>query len=172
MATNDRAAIDIRFKNLEQIRASIDKKKVALQHRGNVFHQSTIILDRWVQKNFQSEGQMAYSGQGWKPLAESTKAGRLGQRRVKEAAKAKGKPVKTATIKILQQSGWLRNRWKHFWNDKYAIIQSGVDYGIYHDSDAPRKKLPQRKITPTEKQIMPELLKLFGKFIKTSLSKR
>jgi phage gpG-like protein len=172
MATTGRASIDLKFKGLEQLRAGLEKKQSALEHRGNVFHQAVIVTDRWVQKNFQTEGQMAYPGAGWQKLAASTIAGRLGQRRVKEAAKKKGKEPSTATLKILQQSGWLRSKWKHFWNDKIAIIQSGVSYGIYHDSDAPRKRLPERKILPTEKQIMPELMKLFGAFVKTSLSKR
>lgn len=170
MATTDRAYISVHFSNLEQIRASVDKKKVALQHRGNTFHQAVILIDRWIQKNFQTEGQLAYPGRGWQPLAASTIKARLGQTRVKRAAKAKGKKPAEATLKILQQSGWLRDRWKHYWNDEYAIIQSGVDYGIYHDSDAPRKRLPERKITPTEKQIMPDLMKLFGGWVKTTLS--
>lgn len=168
----DRASIELKFKGLDQLRASLEKKQTALQHRGNAFHQAVIVTDRWVQKNFQTEGQMAYPGVGWQKLADSTIAARLGQKRVKEAAKKKGKPEGSATLKILQQSGWLRNRWKHFWNDKLAIIQSAVDYGIYHDSDAPRKKLPQRKITPTEEQIMPELVKIFKRWVQTSLSKR
>jgi phage gpG-like protein len=172
MATTDRAALDIKFKNIDQIRSSLDKKLVAMKDRGNALHQAVIVVDRWVIKNFESEGQLAYPGQGWKPLAASTIAGRLGQKRVKQAAEAKGKPAKNATLKILQQSGWLRSRWKRYWNNEFAIVQSGVDYGIYHDSDAPRKHLPQRKILPTDKQILPQLRKLFNLWIRTNLSKR
>ena len=169
MATDDRALIQI--KGGKELQAALGRKQVALSHMGNPFHKAVILIDRWIQKNFQAEGKMAYPGQGWQPLAASTIAARLGQRRVKAAASKKGKAREDATLKILQQNGWLRDRWKHYWNDKYAQIQSGVDYGIYHDSDQPRTKLPERKIIPTEKQIMPELLKIFGKHIETSLDK-
>lgn len=169
MATDDRALIQI--KGAAELREALESKKVAMQHMGNTLHKSVILIDRWIQKNFQTEGQLAYPGKGWQPLAASTIASRLGQTRVKRAAEKKGKSSSDATLKILQQNGWLRNRWKHYWDNRQAIVQSGVDYGIYHDSSEPRKKLPERKILPTEKQIMPELIKIFGKHIETSLDK-
>jgi hypothetical protein len=76
MATTGRASIDLKFKGLEQLRAGLERKRTALQHRGNAFHQAVIVTDRWVQKNFQTEGQMAYPGSGWKPLAQSTIEGK------------------------------------------------------------------------------------------------
>jgi phage gpG-like protein len=180
MATTDRAALDIKFKNIDQIRSSLDKKLIAMKDRGNALHQAVIVVDRWVIKNFESEGQLAYPGQGWKPLARSTIEGK--ERAWGKAMKGKGYTKsglitkklanKIAGNKILQDRGWLRSRWKRYWNNEFAIVQSAVDYGIYHDSDAPRKHLPERKILPTDKQILPQLRKLFNLWIRTNLSKR
>jgi hypothetical protein len=169
MATNDRAILQIDAKSIEKFRASIAMRAVRTKHMGNAFHKSVILVDRWIQKNFETEGKLAYPGEGWKPLAESTIKQRLRQPRVKAAAKKRGKAAGNATLRILQRNGWLKSRWKHYWNDQYAIVQSGVDYGVYHDSYEPRKRLPQRKILPTVSQIMPQLIKVFGDFVRTNL---
>lgn len=170
MATDDRASLSIDIKDIKRLQASFDKKGKSLKMARSTFGKAVVLIDRWVQKNFQTEGRLAYPGVGWKPLSESTIAARLRMKRTQRATK--GKAVAKIKLPILQVNGWLRSRWRHFYNDQYAMIQSGVDYGIYHDSDKPRKKLPERKITPKEKQIMPELKKIFGDHVRTSLDKK
>lgn len=172
MATLDRANLTIDLKGAAALRAALDRKQEGLGRRGSAFHKAVIMLDAWVQRNFQTEGKMAYPGDGWKPLAPSTIAGRRSQGRYQNAARERGKDAGSATVRILQDVGWLRSRWRHIWNDRMALIQSGVDYGVYHDSDEPRSgRLPQRKILPREKQVMPELLRIFGDFVRTNLDK-
>lgn len=171
MSTTDRALLKIDVKNAADLRQALDRKEVALKHKGNAMHKAVILVDRWVQKNFQTEGQSAYPGKGWQPLAELTIAARMRTNRVQRAAANRGKTVQQATLKILQVNGQLRSRWRSYWNDRQGILQSAVDYGIYHDSDEPRTRLPERKILPTEKQIMPEIVKIFGEHIETSLKK-
>jgi hypothetical protein len=155
------------FKGMDVLKQFIDKTQVKLKERSVVNHEAVIVLDRWIQKNFQGEGDL--SG-GWAPLAPSTIARRLAEKRTVAATKARsaqGRP--SASIKILQDRGWLRSRWKHFFNASIGKITSAVDYGDYHDSDKPRKHLPQRKILPRKKDVMDQLMKLYGHFVKTSL---
>lgn len=169
MATGDRALLSIDTKQAEWLRAKLASRARSIANKRSAMGQVVTAIDRWVQKNFQTEGRLAYPNQGWQKLSDSTIASRLRMKRTKTAIKKKG--VQVATLPILQVNGWLRNRWRHYFDNNSAIIQSGVDYGIYHDSDKPRTKLPERKITPTEKQIMPELIKILGAHVRTSLRK-
>lgn len=130
------------------------RKQKKLDNRTLTNKKAVILLDRWIQKNFQSEGDLAYPGKGWEPLDPKT-----------IAARRKGEKIDRED-KILQDTGQLRSRWKHTWTQRSAKIQSGVDYGEYHEKG---KGVPERRVLPTEEQIMPELLKLFGKFVQTSL---
>lgn len=134
-------------KRIKSARQRLEKRKATNA-------KAVILIDRWIQKNFQNEGKEVG---GWEPLAEST----LAQRRT---GKKGGKGNR-----ILQDTGQLKSRWKHFWNNDSARVTSGVPYAVYHDSDKPRSKLPRRPILPDEKHILNDLLKLFGKFVTTSL---
>ena len=119
-----------------------------------------VAIDGWVQRNFKSEGALAGGGSPWKPLSPQTLL-----RRRKEGKGAK----------ILQDTGQLKSRWKHQASARHTVLQSGVDYGTYHDSDEPRKMkdgkpiLPQRKILPTNEQAKPILKKIYLFFIRKSL---
>jgi len=130
-------------------------KKLKNQRATN--HKAVILIDRWVQKNFQQEGKMATHG-GWEPLLAAT----IKRRRIGPKAKTKGRKVR-----ILQDTGQLRSRWEHYYTQRMGKVTSAVDYGIYHDEGWGH--LPERAIIPTEAQMMPELLKLFRKHIQTSL---
>lgn len=145
---------DCKFIGFDAMKGSLAKKQKKLKERQRLNAQAVVIVDRWIQKNFQSEG--GPQG-GWEPLKTSTIKGR-----------------KRGGDRILQDTGILKSRWKHLYTPEKAAVMSaavmsGVDYGVYHDSDKPRKKLPHRKILPREKQIMPLLLKIYKKFIGMTL---
>ena len=134
-----------------KLRTSLRQKKNKLGKRRAVNKQAVVQIDNWIQKNFRDEGDRAHPGTGWKPLKESTKRGRRG----------------TAPYKILQDTGHLKGRWKHFYDNDTALIQSGVDYGSFHQQGS--GKLPQRRILPTRDQILPILKLLYRKFVKVSI---
>jgi phage gpG-like protein len=126
----------------------MDNRKKKLQKRKTTNARAVIIVDRWIQKNFQTEG--GFVG-GWDELKQAT----IDRRR----KNGKG-------AKILQDDSNLKNNWKHFWNSKFGLIRSGEPYGDYHDSPEPRKsKLPRRQILPDEKHIIKSLMKLYGKWV-------
>ena len=126
---------------------------IALRNRRSVNAKAVAVVDRWVQENFKTEGGNVG---GWVPLKKQT----IDRRR-----KGKG----SGSAKMLQDVGWLRSKWRHIVTDDAAILRSGVGYGIYHDSDKPRSKLPQRRILPKRDEIWPRIKQLFEEHIRNAL---
>ncbi len=139
------------IKGIKALQRRMSKMGRGLKDRRKVNARAVVVTDRWIQKNFQQEGALAYPGTGWKPLSPVTIAARR---------KGKGK----GSVKILQDTGQLRSRWKKLWTSKFAKIQSGVPYSDKHHKGVGH--IPERRILPTEAQIRPELMKLFADFIK------
>jgi phage gpG-like protein len=131
-----------------------------LQKRRNINKSAILIVDRFIKKNFQQQGALTTTG-GWKPLALRTIAAR-------RKGKGKGKP------QILRDNGWLEQKWVPFYSSDIAKttsvargIRSGVPYGIFHDQGT--RRIPQRKITPHQKQVKPDIEKLYNAFIRRSI---
>lgn len=118
---------------------------------------AVIMVEKWIHENFDTQGKPVG---GWEPLAELTKS-----------ARRKGKKTRKGN-KVLQDTGQLRSRWKHFYNAKMGKVTSGVNYGEYHDSDKPRKSgLPRRQILPDNKHIAPKLKLIYGKHVETQIDR-
>lgn len=132
------------FKTLEK---KLDKISTDLAKRKRINAQAVVIVDRWIQVNFQQEGKPVG---GWKPLSEET----ILMRR---------RGTGSGGTRILQDTGDLRKRWKHLYDEDTAAIQSGVDYGYYHDQG---KGVPKRRILPYAKEMWESLEKLYGAWIK------
>jgi len=118
---------------------------------------STAYIGKWIQDNFRSEGANAVSG-GWAPLSDLTIALRRNKNR--------------EGTKILQDTGNLKNRWKRFYTDEDAYIESGVGYGWKHELGDPHNTwnghpapIPKRKILPTKTQIWPGIKKIYKIFL-------
>lgn len=149
--------ISVNAIGIKAMRKSAGALGKGMKKRRTVNGRAVLIVDRWIQKNFQSEGEKVG---GWEPLAESTILARR-----TSTKKRKGN-------KILQDTGQLKTRWKHYWSHKYAKITSNVPYAVYHDSDKPRKgNLPRRQILPDAKHIMPQLKKVYNHFVKTQIKR-
>lgn len=119
-----------------------------LKEMETVNRKATVLVDRWIQKNFQQQGVPAMGGTGWRKLSSQT-------------LKMRRRPG--GSIKILQHKGTLRSKWKHLWTRNLAKVQSGVDYAKkHHEGWGP---LPVRRILPLARQIQPALEKLFKGFI-------
>lgn len=139
---------------LSALQKSMRKRAQSLKNREKVNAQATVVVDGWIQRNFNAQGAMSMGGKGWKPLQAAT-------------LKARRHGLGKGSGKILQNSGDLRKRWKHLWSVKLAKVQSGVTYGIYHEKGT--KHLPVRRILPQNKQIWPLIEKLYSQFIKKIL---
>jgi phage gpG-like protein len=148
---------NIKIKGTASLEKKVKTMRQGLRKRKGVNRKAVIFVDRWVQKNFEQQGEP--TGERWPPLSELTKL----RRRVGKKS--------TKGHKILQDTGDLKTDWKHFWNNSYGLIRSKTPYAIYHDSDKPRSRLPRRQILPDEKHIISGLLKLYGKYVNTVVSR-
>ena len=140
---------------IKQLQHHLDSRIQQLNNRRAVNAQAIAVIDRWIQKNFQSQGKLAHPGTGWKELSPMT-----------IMLRRKG-PKKTGKVMILQDTGTMRSRWKHFWDAWVAKIQSGVDYADKHHYG--KDNLPVRRILPNQKQIGPEIKKLYEVFCRKIL---
>jgi len=132
----------------------LDSRVQQLNNRRTVNARAIAVVDRWIQKNFQMQGRLAHPGVGWKPLSPVT----IMMRR-------QG-PGKTGRFMILQDTGTMRGRWKRYWDPWIAKMQAGVEYAYKHHFG---KGVPKRRILPTQKQIGPEIKKLYAAFCRKIL---
>lgn len=141
--------ISLQVIGVRALTSIMNKRRDKLANFRRVNAKAVVITEKWIQQNFQKEGAMAQEG-GWKKLAPATIAmRRLGSK------------------KILQDTGRLKNEWKKQWTSKYGLIQASMPYAIKHHEGL---GVPRRSIIPTEPQIMPELLKVYGTHVRTSLN--
>jgi phage gpG-like protein len=103
--------------------------------------QVAAFLDRWVQKNFKSEGG---SVGGWTPF-------KLGGRRIK------GGGIDRAA-KLLQNTGALRASFRSFWNSKDAGIGSEIFYSQFHEEGT--SVLPTRRMLPTRSDVIDDVVRI------------
>lgn len=159
---------------LDNVSRSLKRKAAKISNPALFYEQAVVHIDKWIQKNFTTQGKKAYPGTGWKPLAPQT-----------ILAREKGwgyyrKPTKKRNI--LMYDGWLKKSWHHTWNRKEGAVfqtdeeEGGAGYGIFHDQGEPvsstkknKQGVPQRKITPTEKMIMPDIMKLLKFWVRDIL---
>lgn len=143
---------------INSLTSKMNQRKLRLDDRSKLNARAIVVLDRWIQKNFDTEGQLAVGG--WQPLSPSTLL-----------ARAKGwgnyKHHKSASPKILQDTGKLKTNWKHYYDKRRAWIRAGVIYAVTHQEGL--GNVPRRPLIPTKKQIMPALKKIYGEFIRTNL---
>ena len=112
----------------------IQDVKDKLKAREGINRKALVLLDRWVQKNFQTQGKLAM-GEGWKTLSPVT----IMSRQEKHHSKS-------TNWKILIDTGTMRSRWKMFADAEIASLESGVDYAIKHHKGW---EVPERRILPT-----------------------
>lgn len=137
---------------LKEAQATLARAKSRMGSAELSFKRSTAVIDGWIQRNFREEGGKVG---GWAPLADSTIESRMRRRN------------KTGAIRILQDTGTLRMKWKHTWSKDHAAVVSAVEYGIFHETGT--KKMPQRRILPTMEEIWPSIEKLFDEHIRRAL---
>lgn len=146
--------LSLKMVGFTQVTNSLKKKYNKLINKKPAIGRCVVQAEKWTQVNFRSEGGNVG---GWKPLAEST-----------IYARRHGKKKNNST-KILQDVGYLRDNWKHFWDNDKGYIQSQVDYGIYHNKGGRGGRPPKRRILPKHAEMIPIFKKIFTEFIRDAL---
>ena len=106
-----------------------------------------------------SSGRATTRSKSWAPLAQSTKKDRV----------RKGY---NASRPILERSGNLRNGFKARSTSKEASVTNTVSYAKYHNSDKPRKKIPQRKILGSTRKSRRAINLLVSNHIKSEIKRQ
>lgn len=117
------------------------------------FRESSVFLDRWVQRNFRSEGGEVG---GWPPLKPATVRNRL-RRQIRSGASSRGPGA--GTLKILQVSGRLRLSFAPFHSPVQAGIGSDLPYSKYHEEGA--GPLPVRRMLPKRREVIGDIRDIF-----------
>ena len=117
-----------------------------------LFRSSEIIL-KDIRINFQTEGGLVG---GWKPLKKATVKARL-----REGYGAGP---------ILHKSGAYERSFKGNIEPKRLTIDAwGIDYHKYHQSIAPRSKLPRRKTLFLRKPVREEIQRFFQEYVRFNI---
>ncbi len=137
---------------LSVVRSNYSKRIKDLKNLKNVYTKISIFLDRWVQLNFRSEGGKVGK---WKKLSGGGRyVGKGNNRRFDPSAK------------VLQDTGRLRASFLPFANNKDAGIGSDLPYSMTHEKG---DGVPKRRMLPTKKDVMPDVVKIVEKHISKSL---
>lgn len=126
-----------------------------------------VFLDRWVQRNFRSQGA---SVGGWKPFKAG---GRWVSKRTHAAGDfpqsgpRRGSGRRTGTryldtsAKLLQDTGRLRASFSPFWSRNNAGIGSDLPYSKKHEEGDPAKNLPARRMLPEEREVASDISRIY-----------
>jgi len=148
--------IKIKIEDQNKVIAKLTTVAVDLKNPRALYARWGIQGLKWVDENFKKQGALLQEG-NWKKLKPSTLRARRTRKR---------KPTNSELILI--DNGELRKRFEPRFSDKGVYIGTEVQYAIYHESDAPRKKLPQRRMLPRQKDesILKRLIKTTNNYLK------
>lgn len=131
---------------MRRIQAELRQRIEKLKNLREPNQKVAIILDRWVQRNFKTEG--GHVG-GWTPF------------------KRGGRPLPgggiDTTAKLLQDTGALRLSFRMFWDSKQAGIGSRLKYSKPHEEGTSR--LPQRRMLPAERDVIRPILRVYNRHV-------
>lgn len=117
----------------------------------------SIFLDRWVQRNFRTQGDLVG---GWTPF-------KIGGRRIRLGS---GTSVIDFGARLLQHTGTLRASFRAFWDRRYAGIGSDLDYAEPHERGT--GTLPRRRMLPQRRDVLVPIKKIYEKELRTILRRR
>lgn len=149
MATSDGVQVKVK-PTLKKLEKKLQKRRKDLENDQGAMKKIAIFLDRWVQKNFKSEGK---SVGGWAPLAAG---GRF----------ISGEGLDT-TAKILQDTGRLRASFRPFAVRGNAGIGSELPYAKKHNEGDSR--LPQRRMLPERSEVIDDVKKILENHVEKIL---
>jgi len=133
-----------------ELKAIVTKARKGLNSK-KPYQKVAALLDRWVQKNFQSEGKKATSG-GWVKFSEFNI-----------------RKIKDSKAKLLQDKGRLRSSFVPFYSLFNAGIGSKLDYAEQHEKG--EGDVPKRKMLPVKKQVWPDIKKTLNLHTMDTLKK-
>jgi len=158
-------------KTLKELKDRLAKRKKEYQTDKTPWKAVSLMLDQWVQGNFQSEGKKVggwrpfKAGGRWIPVGNVAKGKRAGLGATKRGM------VLDTSAKLLQDTGRLRSSFLPFatmWN---AGIGSDLDYAKKHEDGDPSRKLPARRMLPKRSEVIDEAHDILQRMTMKTLNK-
>ena len=141
-------SITVRLQGDKALQRKISKFHNKLKNPKKILKESGELLVKNYQTNFQTEGSTL--GSKWKPLSAFTTAQKI---RLGYGGK-----------KILERTGKLMKSIKILILNKFLVkVGSKLDYYRYHQSAAPRRKLPRRKMVDITNKLSKQIADIFRK---------
>ena len=142
---------NIRITNMPQVIARLEDIASKLSNVEVAHKKISVLLDKWVQDNFKTEGGKVG---GWAPLKAGGRwVGKKNKRRLDTSAK------------ILRKTTELQKSFIPFSNKKNAGIGSELPYSKPHDEGI---GIVQRRILPLASEVKADIVNEFEKHIKES----
>tara|TARA_Y100000310_G_C20643172_1_gene795099 strand:- start:1228 stop:1692 length:465 start_codon:yes stop_codon:yes gene_type:complete len=117
---------------------------------------AAILLDRWTQQNFRSEGgEHDEAALYWPPLSQAT----ISRRRTGPGS---------GTAKILQDTGRLKSGFEITANRGFGRVENKVKYSVKHEFGHGR--IPKRKMFPTIQQGEKIVFPAYREFVKRAIN--
>lgn len=138
---------------LKGLARNAQKARKAMLDASPAMRAASVYLDKWVQKNFKSEGGNVG---GWEPFAAS---GRLKQR-------PDGSWTFDRTAKLLQDTGALRASFVPFATKDNAGIGSDLDYADDHHKGI---DVPERRLLPKKHEVRKPLRDIMDAYVQHSV---
>ena len=166
--------VKVVIKNKDFVRSQRTLKRLArsIDDMRPVNKKASIVLDRWVLRNFQTEGG---SVGGWKDLKAGGryKKSVTGRKTFAGVTINKGitKTTFSTNYKILQDTGALRRSFSPFYSRFNAGIGSNLPYSKKHEFGDKAKKLPRRRMLPTHKDVDDDMILLYSNHVFQSIKK-
>lgn len=136
--------IEIKVLHSEQVIVHLKTIEGKLKNPRALYARWIVQGEKWIDDNFKKQGGLLQEGT-WKDIKPATKKARR---------KGKKKGGKSGD-KILMDTGDLKGSFsgKHVSGGDGIKLGTAKTYAIYHESDKPRKKLPQRRMLPRKKDV-------------------
>lgn len=157
----DGQVISVKTKGARDALVYADRARKKMRNFSPVNKAASIMLDRWVQLNFRTEGGKVG---GWESFAHGG--------RVVKKAKATGKKdgyYINATAKLLKDTGALRLSYYPFHSNRIAGVGTKMPYAKKQQKGDPKRNLPARRMLPEPPDVQAELRRLYGKHVRASL---
>jgi len=147
----------MRVVGLFGMRERMAARRDKLADRRGVYLRAAVVVEAWVQRNFQADGKRHEDPSlWWPPLKPSTIARR-------RQGSGVGNP------QILRDTGRLRGGFETRATARYGEVRNRVEYAVYHEEGNPRGRPPQRKMLPARGQAETLAAPLFKTFVREAI---
>lgn len=153
-----RVSVDVQ-PPMKEVRERLKRMRKDVGDMRTPYAQAATYLDRWVQKNFKTEGGNVG---GWAPLKFGGRWSQRGGGRFFDSA-----------AKVLQDTGRLRQSFLPFVTRRDAGIGSDLPYAKKHAEGKGEagRKLPKRRMLPTQREVRKDIREILNAHVKKITAK-